>query len=83
MPNEQLDTNLAHLEADIVLLGGLVESAIFKAVRALSRRDLELSREVIDEDDRVDDLELKIQNDCIEQIRRQAPLAADLRRIVG
>ena len=83
MPNEQLDYNLAHLEAEIVLLGGLVETAIFKAVRALSHRDLDMSREVIAEDDRIDDLEMKIQNDCVEQIRRQAPLAADLRRIVG
>ncbi len=83
MPNEQLDYQLAHLEAEIVLLGGLVEAAIFKSVRALRNRDLDVSREVIVEDDRIDDLETKIQNDCVEQIRRQAPLAADLRRIIG
>ena len=83
MPNEQLDYELAHLEAEIVLLGGLVETAILKAVRALKNRDLDMSRDVIAEDDRIDDLETKIQNDCVEQIRRQAPLAADLRRIIG
>lgn len=83
MPNEQLDYNLAHLEGEIVLLGGLVETAIFKAIRALRYRDLDLSREVIAEDDRIDELETKIQNDCVEQIRRQAPLAVDLRRIIG
>ena len=83
MPNEQLDYQLAHLEAEIVLLGGLVEAAIFKSVRALRNRDLDVSREIITEDDRIDDLETKIQNECVEQIRRQAPLAADLRRIVG
>ncbi len=83
MPNQQLDYQLAHLEAEIVLLGGLVENAILKAIRALRNRDLEMSREVIEEDDRIDDLETKIQNDCVEQIRRQAPLAADLRRIIA
>ena len=83
MPNEQLDYNLAHLEAEIVLLGGLVETAIFKSIRALRYRNIELSREVIAEDDRIDELETKIQNDCVEQIRRQAPLAADLRKIIG
>ena len=83
MPNEQLDYNLAHLEAEIVLLGGLVETAIFKSIRALRYRNLDLSREVIEEDDRIDELETKVQNECVEQIRRQAPLAADLRRIVG
>ena len=83
MPNEQLDYQLAHIEAELVLLGGLVETAIFKSVRALKNRDLDMSRQVIVEDDRIDDLETKIQNDCVEQIRRQAPLAADLRRIIG
>ena len=68
MPNEQLDYQLAHLEAEIVLLGGLVEAAIFKSVRALRNRDLDVSREIIKEDDRIDDLETKIQNECVEQI---------------
>ena len=83
MPNEQLDYEIAHIEAQIVLLGGMVEAAIFKAVRSLRNRNLDMSRQVIEEDDRIDDLETKIQNDCVEQIRRQAPLAVDLRRIVG
>ncbi len=83
MPNEQLDYELAHIEAEIVLLGGMVETAIAKAIRALKTRDLELSETVVDEDDRIDDFENKIQNDCVEQIRRQAPLAADLRRVIG
>lgn len=83
MPNEQLDYSLGHLEAEIVLLGGLVETAIHKSVRALRYSDLDLSREIIEEDDRIDELETKVQNDCVEQIRRQAPLATDLRKIVG
>lgn len=83
MPNEQLDSELAHLESEILLLEGMVETAIFKAIRALRARDLKASQEVINDDDRIDDLENKIQIDCVEQIRRQAPLAADLRRIIG
>ena len=83
MPNEQLDYSLGQLEAEIVLLGGLVETAIHKSVRALRYSDLDLSREIIEEDDRIDELETKVQNDCVEQIRRQAPLATDLRKIVG
>ncbi len=83
MPNEQLDYELAHIEAEIVLLGGMVEMAIFKAIRALRTRDLAASEQVIEDDDRIDDLENKIQIDCVEQIRRQAPLAVDLRRIIG
>ncbi len=83
MPNEQLDFELAHLEAEIVLLGGMVETAIFKSIRALRNRDLATSKEVIEDDDRIDDMENKIQIECVAQIRRHAPLAVDLRRVIG
>ena len=83
MPNEQLDYNLAHLEAEIVLLGGLVETAIFKSVRALKYRDLDMSREVIAEDDRIDDKEQDIEESAISLLRKEAPVATDLRRIMA
>ena len=83
MPNQQLDHELAMLEAEVLLLGGAVETAIFKAITALRARDLDASQRVIDEDDRIDDMENAFQLNAVEQIRRQAPLAADLRRIIA
>lgn len=83
MPNQQLDRELANLEADIVILGGLVESAIFKSINALRGRDVGAAEEIVDEDDRIDEMEARIQLEAVDLIRRQAPLAADLRRIIA
>lgn len=83
MARDEFDRDLGHLEAEVVLLGGLVENAIFSALGALASRDLERSERVITEDDRIDDKEADIENSCIDLIRREAPIAGDLRRIVA
>ena len=41
------------------------------------------SQTVIDEDDLIDETELLIERFCIELIRREAPMAGDLRRIIA
>ena len=78
-----LDQELAQVESQIVLLGGLVETAIFRAVKAMRERDLGALNQVIKDDDRIDDLENEIQQNAVELIRREAPLAADLRRLIA
>ena len=83
MANVHLDQELAQIEGQIVWLGGLVETAIFKAVAAMRAKDMDALKTLIEDDDRIDDLENDIQMSCVELIRREAPLAADLRRIIA
>jgi len=64
-------------------MSGLVEQAIFNALNALKNRDIERSQTVIDEDDHIDETELEIERSCVELIRREAPMAGDLRRIIA
>ena len=80
---QAFDRDLGHLEAEVVLLGGLVENAIFNALDALKDRNLDLSRRVVEEDARVDQKRLDVENVCVELIRREAPVATDLRRIIA
>jgi phosphate transport system protein len=82
MAREEFDRDLSQLEAEIILMGGLVEHAAFRALDALIDRNLTLSQQVIDEDDRIDDKERDIEQACIELIRRESPVASDLRRIM-
>lgn len=83
MANVHLDQELAQIEGQIVWLGGLVETAIFKAIAAMRAKDMDALKTLIEDDDRIDDLENDIQLSCVELIRREAPLAADLRRIIA
>ncbi|MCU0637641.1 MAG: phosphate signaling complex protein PhoU [Methanothrix sp.] len=60
-----------------------VGRAIDKSVAALSSADVDLAREVIRDDQMMDDLSLKIENLCMELLALQQPMAKDLRGIVG
>ncbi len=80
---QEFDRELGRLEAELILMSGLVEKAIFDALNALKNRDIDRSQKVIDEDDHIDKTELEIERYCIELIRRQSPMAGDLRRIVA
>jgi phosphate transport system protein len=80
---QAFDRELGRLEAELILMSGLVEKAIFDALQALKNRDIDRSQRVIDEDDHIDETELEIERYCVELIRRQSPMAGDLRRIVA
>ena len=75
--------SLNKLQSDILLLGDLVIQAIKKSIHSLKTRNIEESEEVIKDDDNIDELETQIQVLCVELIRKEAPLASDLRRIVS
>ncbi len=80
---QEFDRELGRLEAELILMSGLVEKAIFDALQALKNRDIDRSQRVIDQDDHIDETELEIERYCVELIRRQTPMAGDLRRIVA
>ena len=64
-------------------LADRVGGAIGRSVAALSSADVDLAREVIRQDQEMDDLSLKIENLCMELLALQQPMAKDLRRIIG
>lgn len=74
---EQLDS----ISEKILRMGGIVEEAIGKSIRALVERDSELASEVIAFDSEIDKLELAIDDLCLEVLARHQPMARDLRFI--
>lgn len=72
---------LTELQNDILRMGGLVEEAIAKSIESLEKRDISLAKEVIAGDEVIDNLELKIEGQCMKLIVTQQPMATDLRRI--
>ena len=53
-PRTDFDKDLTHLQDELLLLGGMVEKAVARSMDALRRRDLEASRQVVKEDDIID-----------------------------
>ncbi len=62
-------------------MGGLVEESIENAMEALKNQDFDLAQKVIDGDDKIDELEIKIEDQSLTLIATQQPMAKDLRRI--
>lgn len=75
------DEELKELHADILKMGIMAQEAIYKSIEALKNRDKEGAKEVIDSDRKVDELELAIDEKCIDLIARHQPMAGDLRFI--
>ena len=76
-----VDQELKSLNQDILKMGAFAEEAIYKSVEALKNRDKELAKSVIDNDNNIDQLELVIDEKCIDLIARYQPMAKDLRFI--
>jgi phosphate transport system protein len=75
------DEELKELHKEILKMGVLAQEAIYKSVEALKNRDKTQAQEVIDTDNRIDELELEIDELCIDLIARYQPMAGDLRFI--
>lgn len=82
--------NMKHSEQELLLLKEeviemwkFVISQIEKSKTALLHDDIELAREVVSREKRVDLYELKIESDCENHIALYAPVAIDLRLVLS
>lgn len=82
MTREIFKGQLKELQQQILKMGSLVEEAIARSVKALTMQDPVLAQKVIDGDDQVDDLFVKIEDQCLKLIATQQPVAKDLRTTV-
>lgn len=64
-------------------LANQASSAIEKSVAALRESNVDLAKEVIKNDQSVDDLSQRIEGLCMELLALQQPMAKDLRRVIG
>lgn len=76
-----LDEELKELNKDVLKMGVFAQEAIHKSIEALKNRDRAQAQEVVTCDTKIDDLELAIDEKCIDLIARYQPMAGDLRFI--
>ena len=79
--NKHYDQQLRLLKEKLLLIGHMAEISIADATRALVERRPSLAQRIIDDDDKVDKLELEIDDICFEILAREQPVASDLRFI--
>jgi len=79
---KQYDAELEAVRAKVLEMGGLVEQQIVNALEALIKADPKLAKEVMENDHRVNNLEIQIDEDCSYIIARRQPAAGDLRMVM-
>ncbi|MGV3466588.1 MAG: phosphate signaling complex protein PhoU [Heyndrickxia sp.] len=81
MARRIFEDRLTDLHENLLKMGLLVEEAIYKAMKSLVEKDLELALEVVLDDQNINDLEIQVEQKCFELIATQQPVGTDLRRI--
>jgi phosphate transport system protein len=76
------DEELTRLNNIISQMGGLAESQLISAIRAITKRDSELAEQVIVSDHRIDKLEQEVQDFSVRLLALRQPMADDLRQVV-
>jgi len=80
---KSFDEELSRLSDQISRMGGLAEVQIERSIESLQRRNTEEATQIIEDDARIDALQIEIEELAIQMIARRQPLATDLRATVA
>ncbi len=79
----QFDSELSSLSSRVMELGGLVESQIRQAIDSLASFNEEAARQVVENEARVNQMEVDIDRELSSVIARRQPTARDLRLLMA
>ncbi|HEV3393408.1 MAG TPA: phosphate signaling complex protein PhoU [Chthoniobacterales bacterium] len=77
------DEALSSLRNNVLMMAGLAERTLDRAVKGLLQRDDSLCVTAIADDEEIDQLEKQIDKDGVDVLLRFQPVASDLRRVVA
>src|SRR5437667_133507 len=77
------DEALGALRNDLLMMAGLAERSLDRAINGLLQRDDDLCANAIADDEEIDQLEKEIDKDGFEVLVRYQPVASDLRRVIS
>jgi phosphate transport system protein len=81
-PRRRFHEELDALQEVLMEMAGLVEKVIRESIGAVLERDGTVADRIRDEDDRIDELEVDVDERVLELLALQQPMASDLRQIV-
>ncbi|HHL18847.1 MAG TPA: phosphate signaling complex protein PhoU [Thiothrix sp.] len=79
--SQRYNQELEDIRSKVLKMGGLVEAQAENGVKALLQRDAELAENVATADDKINALEVEIDEDCVQVIALRQPTASDLRLV--
>jgi len=83
MPRNEYRSRLGDLRDDVLYMSEVVADRLRQSLTALEQKDEALAQEIIDGDDEVNRMYLDLEQDCIDLLALQQPVAGDLRFIAA
>ena len=83
MPRDGYQKQLQSLREDVLYMSEIVLERLQMGLHALEQKDEDLAWEVIEGDHEVNELYLELEQDCIDLLALQQPVAGDLRFIAA
>ncbi|MCX2973324.1 phosphate signaling complex protein PhoU [Halieaceae bacterium IMCC8485] len=81
--SEQFNTELEEIKNHLLEMGGKVEKQLIEAVEAMVSRNTSVAEEIISRDHEVNQMEMRIDDECATILARRQPAASDLRLVVS
>lgn len=81
--SRQFDNELDAIRSRVLKMGGFVEAQLNKTMIALSEGDAASIATVSDEDEKVNEMEMLIDEECTQILAKRQPAAGDLRMIIA
>ena len=82
MTRNLLEKRMQLLTSELAEMGSLVEKQLYNSIEAFKNKDMVLAKKVIENDDEVDELNKKIEEQCLKFMAMESPVATDLRKIL-
>ena len=81
--HRHMDQELDRLNDTVLRLGGEAERALVRSMKSLFDRDDAIAHEVLDHDDAIDQLEVDVDQQCVDIFALRQPAARDLRFVMS
>ena len=79
----RFDSEMRHLHALVVQMGKMAVSQLREAVATLEKQDVEKARRVVQNDKKINDLDIEADDEIVRIIALRQPMARDLREIIA
>ena len=83
MPRKAFKENMKALEKEIICLGEMVNVALYRSVEALRDLDIAKAEKIIEDDLLINRKRWDIEEQCINLLATQQPVATDLRELIA
>ena len=81
--SKRFDNELENIRNQVLTMGGLVETQVNNGLKALLDSDSAIAKKVSEDDYKINAMEVKIDEQCVQILARRQPAASDLRLIVA